>query len=98
VVALDDAIARIELLKARVEAMGQRNMRYGRRVGGSSETRTTADHHKNQRQQHEHHQQQQEEIGAAGNKKGSYPSAGDGDVDLVQLINKKDDEGAALRL
>ncbi|TVU24997.1 hypothetical protein EJB05_27471, partial [Eragrostis curvula] len=36
VVALDDAIAGIELLKARVEAMGQRNMRYSHNVGSSA--------------------------------------------------------------
>ncbi|KAG2563288.1 hypothetical protein PVAP13_8KG314222 [Panicum virgatum] len=36
---LDDAVSALELLKSRVEAMGQRNQRY-RQIGGSSSTHT----------------------------------------------------------
>ncbi|RLM50342.1 hypothetical protein C2845_PMPSC049109 [Panicum miliaceum] len=80
--ALDDAVTAIELLKSRVEAMGQRNERY-RHIGGSSSTSKHTE---------KTNQQAVADATAAGilieareaRKRPGSPS------DLVELIKKKD--------
>ncbi|RCV39120.1 hypothetical protein SETIT_8G198300v2 [Setaria italica] len=80
-VGLDDAIAGIELLKSRVEAMGQRNMRY-RQIGDSSPKPAEKMH---------------QQAVADATVMDTLLEARDGKMklsdprDLVMLINKKDD-------